>query len=186
MKNTKLRFAILLLTVLFSVQTTFAQEKEKKEKNSKVVFGLGMSFFNLSNLTYSNTNVPSESIYLIFNIGNKLRIEPSIGLAFSEDSKQYNPGIGVFGKKTISKFNILYGVRFNMGINQYTSTNYSYWNSTTTTTTDKTFGVSPTIGGEYSFIKNFSLGAEVKFSALNSNDEWLSFTNSSVLIRFYF
>lgn len=186
MKKTKLITAILLSTILFSAQSSFAQEENNDD--SQPAFGMGVSLFNLSNIEYNQNYSPTNSIYFIFNIGNKLRLEPSIGLAFEGDNKQYISGMGLFGKKTVSKFNILYGVRFNMRFNQYKlTTAYNYYGpSQSKTITDKSYEISPTIGGEYSFIKNFSLGAEVKYSSFKSGSDWVSYTNSSVLIRFYF
>ena len=42
------------------------------------------------------------------------------------------------------------------------------------------------IGGEYYFIKNFSIGSEVQLNGMINGSSWLVFTNTAVTIRFYF
>jgi len=46
--------------------------------------------------------------------------------------------------------------------------------------------IAPTIGCEYHFIKNFSLGAEIQIKGIVNEGNWAVITNSSVLLRFYF
>jgi len=161
MKNLRkgITFLMLILLTLSTFQTSIAPENDNA--NSK--FGLGVSLFNIYDFELDQAN----SIYFTINFGNKFRLEPKVGFAFSEGFEQYSFGIGAFGIKHISKFNTLYGLR--LGIS-----------------TDEVIVISPTVGGEYYFIKNFSIGSEVQLQGLfNDGDFWV-LTNASVIIRFYF
>ena len=177
-----LKFSILLLLFIgVSSQNSFAQEAEEKPAkegtNEQRTFGVGISLFNLNFVTvfdYYNSN----SIFIPINVGNKVRVEPSFGFSSNRGERLYNPGVGVFLKKNLSKFNILYGVRFNTLINQSTYSGR--------TRTDKVFQYSPAVGGEYYLNKHFSLGAEIKYNILHAEHEVVTFTSSSALFRFYF
>lgn len=153
----------LIVITFFTTQSSFGQELENT--NSK--FGLGVALFNITEFEYDFDNSKSSSIYMTIDIGSKFRLEPTIGFALSDGFKQYSIGIGAFGKKPISQFNILYGLRLGMN-------------------SSETKIIAPTVGGEYYFIKNFSIGSEVQLRGLNNDGEWAVFTNSSVIVRFYF
>jgi hypothetical protein len=162
--KTNLRIRIVLLTfliTLFSSSSILGQEND----STRVKFGLGASLFNLTEYAYENQSV--NSIYMTIDIGSKFRIEPTIGFALSDGLSNYSFGIGAFGKKPISRFNLLYGVRLGYG----SSTGLF---------------IAPSIGGEYYFIKNFSIGSEVQLRGSVDSGDWILLTNSSVLIRFYF
>jgi hypothetical protein len=145
----------------FLFTSIFGQEND----STKIKFGLGVSLFNMSEYTYEN--ISTNSMYLTLDIGSRCRLEPTIGFAFADGLKHYSFGIGAFGKKRISKFNLLYGLRIGSG------------------SSERLF-IAPTIGGEYYFIRNFSLGSEVQLRGSDYKGDWILFTNSSVLIRFYF
>jgi len=164
MKNLKTKITLLtfLLTSLI-IQKSFGQENE----NAGFKFGLGVSLFNLNEYTYEYNYEPLNSIYMTFDLGSNFRLEPKVGFALSAGFEQYSLGIGAFGKKPISKFNILYGLR--LGLHS-----------------SSTKVIAPTIGGEYYFIKNFSIGSEVQLRGILNDGDWTVFTNSYVLIRFYF
>ena len=102
MKNLKGIITLLtfFLTVL-TIQSSFGQEDE----NSRSKFGLGISLFNLSE--YVDYDLPMNSIYMTIELGDKFRLEPTVGFALSDGYEQYFLGIGAFGKKPISKFNLL-------------------------------------------------------------------------------
>lgn len=165
MRIMKKQIALLTLIVmtLFTTQSSFGQESENT--NSK--FGLGVALFNIAEYEYDYDNAVSNSIYMTIDIGSKFRLEPTIGFALFDGFEQYSIGIGAFGKKSISQFNILYGLRLGLS-------------------SSETKVMAPTVGGEYYFIKNFSIGSEVQLRGLNNGGEWAVFTNSSVIIRFYF
>ena len=126
---------------LLSFQTSFGQENESV--NSK--FGLGVSLFNIT----EHVDEQANSIYVTINIGSKFRLEPKFGFVLYDGLEQYSIEIGAFGRKPISKFNILYGLRLG-----YSSSN-------------ETILIAPTVGGEYYIIKNFSIGSEVSASRIN-------------------
>jgi hypothetical protein len=161
MKNLK-KVITLLMVILLSLstfQTSIGQENDNA--NSK--FGLGVSLFNITEFDLDQAN----SIYFTINFGSKFRLEPKVGFVLSDGFEQYSIGIGAFGIKPISKFNTLYGLRLGLS-------------------TDAVVSVSPTVGGEYYFIKNFSLGSEVQLQGLFKDGDFGVFTNASVIIRFYF
>lgn len=167
MRIMKKRIALLsvFIMTLFSTQYLFAQENEIN--GSK--FGLGVSLFNLAESMYEYYDEPINSIYMTVDIGNNFRLEPVVGFALYDDGyMQYSIGVGVFKRKAISNFNLLYGLRLGMSNNCET-----------------TF-IAPTIGGEYFFIKNFSIGSEVQLRRLFNDGDVLTTTNSNVLVRFYF
>jgi hypothetical protein len=158
----KIRITLLTcLMSLFTFHSILGQEKD----STNLKFGLGASLFNLTE--YANEYQSINSIYMTIEIGNKFRIEPTIGFALSDGLSQYFIGIGAFCKKPISKFNLLYGLRLGIG-------------------SSERFVIAPTIGGEYYFIKNFSIGSEIQLRGSKANMDWTLLTNSSVIIRFYF
>ena len=164
MKNLKRRITLLtFLLTLITIKFSFGQENE----DTRSKFGLGVMLFNLTEYTYGYDSEASNSIYMTIDLSDNFRLEPVVGFAVSEGFEQYSVGIGAFGKKSISKFNILYGLRIGLNSNE-------------------TKVVAPTIGGEYYFIKNFSIGTEIQLRGLNSYGDWIVLTNSSVIIRFYF
>lgn len=150
---------MLILMPLVAFQISFGQENKNENTNPK--FGLGVSLFNIVEYTYEQPN----SIYVTINIGNKFRLEPKVGIALSDEA-DYSFGIGAFGIKPVEKFNVLYGVRLG-----YSSSAIAM--------------ISPTIGGEYYFIKNFSLGSEVQLQGV-FDEGFALLTNSAVIVRFYF
>lgn len=158
--KTRIAFLTFLIT-LFSFSSILGQEND----STKIKFGIGASLFNMTEYTYENLS--TNSIYLTMDIGSKFRLEPTIGFALAEGLSHYSFGIGAFGKKRISKFNLLYGLRIGFG------------------SSERLFAA-PTIGGEYYFIKNFSIGSEIQLRGSNYRGDWTILTNSSVLIRFYF
>ena len=162
MKN--LKRTITLVTLLMSLtafQTSYGQE----ESGSKI--GLGASLFNYTDYAYVNGYSVSNSIYVTFDFDNKFRFEPSFGFTITNSDSYYSVSLGAFGKKTISQFNFLYGLR--LGVNK-----------------NEIFSIAPTIGGEYYFIKHFSIGSEVQLKGLINNGNYAVVTNSSVIVRFYF
>ena len=164
MKNlrTKNTLFVLLLILLINQNTT-GQENE----NTGSKFGLGVSLFNFTEYIYEYDYEIFSSIFMTIDLGSNFRLEPLFGFSLSNGYEEYSLGIGAFGKKPMSKFNILYGLR--LGFNSI-----------------ETIIVAPTIGGEYYFIKNFSIGCEVQIRGLFFEGDWAVVTNTPVLFRFYF
>ena len=164
MKNlrTKIKLFAFLLILLINQNTT-GQENE----NTGSKFGLGVSLFNFTEYMYGHDLETFSSIFITIDLSSNFRLEPLFGFSLSDGSGEYSLGIGAFGKKPMSKFNILYGLR--LGYNGF-----------------ETIIVAPTIGGEYYFIKNFSIGCEVQIRGLIFEGDWAVITNTPVLFRFYF
>ena len=159
-----MKIKITLLTLFMSIMTInpiFGQEKDST--NHK--FGLGASLFNLTEYTFESQSI--SSIYVTIDLSSKFRIEPTLGFSLSDGLSHYLLGVGVFGKKPIQNFNLLYGLRLGIGSSEI-------------------FFVAPTIGGEYYFIKNFSIGTEVQLRGSSNHGDFTLLTNSSVILRFYF
>jgi len=154
--------SLILITMLIS-PSLFGQDEEI----NKSKFGIGVSLFNLTEYAYEFDYEPTNLIYMTIDIGEKFRLEPTVGFAFSDGFQQYSIGIGAFGKKPISKFNILYGARLGYG-------------------SSGSAVIAPTLGAEYFFIDRFSLGSEIQLRGIFNEGDWVVLTNSSVIVRFYF
>ena len=150
---------MFVLLILLNFQSSIGQENE----NAKSKFGLGVSLFNIT----EHMDEQANSIYVTINIGSKFRLEPRFAFVLHDGFEQYLIEIGAFGRKPISKFNILYGLRLG-----YSSI--------------ETKLIAPTVGGEFYIIKNFSIGSEVQLQGLINDRDFSVFTNSSVIVRFYF
>jgi hypothetical protein len=162
MKKRIASFAVILMAILTS-HSLFGQESQIHGTK----LGIGVSLLNLTEQVYEFDDEPTNTIYITMDIGRKFRFEPIIGFAFTDGANHYSFGFGGFGRKTISKFNILYGLRLALNSNQ-----------------SRIFA--STIGGEYYFIKNFSIGSEVQLTGSFNDAAWAIYTKSSVMIRFYF
>jgi hypothetical protein len=160
------------MTLLLS-QSIFGQENDYTASK----FGIGVSLFNLIEEDYEALEY-GNPIYFTINIGRKFRLEPTVGY-FSDrwGEDKYSIGIGGFVRKSISNFNFLYGIR--VGLRIISREEFRPFIERTTV-------IAPTLGGEYFFIKNFSIGSEVQLKGLLIDGNWTVFTNSSVLVRFYF
>ena len=152
----------LVFMALMISQISFGQEND----NKKFKFGLGASLFNYSDYVFEHDDEPINSIYMTIDIGNKFRLEPVVAFMYDAGFEAFSIGIGGFGRKSISKFNLLYGLRLGFISEGYIS-------------------VAPTIGGEYYFIENFSIGSEVQLKGFYYG-ELAVLTYSSVIMRFYF
>jgi hypothetical protein len=173
--KTRITSLILVLMTLLLTQSLFGQDNEII--NPK--FGLGVSLFNLSGAE-SETLEYGNSIYFTINIGSKFRLEPTVGyISEIGDEAKYSIEIGGFGRKSISNFNILYGLRIGLMFRSRLTNYYSPY-------IEEAKIIAPTLGGEYYFIKNFSIGSEVQLK-FKLEDEYRSvYTKSSVIVRFYF
>ena len=164
MRRNRIKFSLLIVLLsVISNQISYGQEKE----DIGLKFGFGVSLFNLTEYSYEFDYEPTNSIYMTFDLNNKFRIEPTVAFAINENFDQYTIGVGVFKKKKITKFNSLYGIRLALCSNE-------------------TLAIAPTLGGEYYFIDNFSVGSEVQLKVLLKNNDWTLLTNSSIIFRFYF
>lgn len=150
---------ILIILLLSSVNQLSAQDQDSTK------FGFGATFFNMGEYAYEFQ--AANTIYLTYDVSEKLRIEPTIGFALSKGLNQITVGVGIFKKKELSHFNLLYGARLGSG-------------------NSERFFIAPTLGGEYLIIKHFSVGSEVQLRVSEVSKTWSLLTNSSVIVRFYF
>ena len=186
--NNKNIFLAFILAIGIT-QLSFSQEDNEDESSSKAHFGLGTTLFNLGSYLTTEYSV-QNSFYFVVDAGKRMRLEPTFGLSLTENNKLYALGLGVFYKVPKEKFNILYGIRYEILLNKYdsyTNSGFPGYYSSKKAVTDKVMSVAPTIGGEYYFIKHFSIGTEIQLRFLHASEEWESLnTNSTVLLRFYF
>tara|TARA_Y100001980_G_C14556918_1_gene353764 strand:+ start:52679 stop:53191 length:513 start_codon:yes stop_codon:yes gene_type:complete len=159
---------VFLAIALITTNSVFAQEDE----SSGSKFGLGVSVFNINEYLYEFSE-PIAPIYLTFDIGDKFRLEPIVGFSLRERFSQLSLLVGAFRKAPISKFNLLYGGRIGYsGIGD---------------TGSEMFIVAPAIGGEYYFIRNFSIGSEIQLRGMKPKaGDFVAVTHSSFIARFYF
>lgn len=156
---------ITLLTVLLSTLLLSQTLSGQEQKDEDFKFGLGVTFFNI--LDYAFEDGPLNTFNLIMDFNEKFRLEPSVGFILAEGDLQYTFSMGAFYKKSISDFCLLTGIEF--GVRNTDILEFA-----------------PTIGGEYYFIDNFSIGAEVQVSGMIIDGSTGLLTKSSLLVRFYF
>jgi len=166
--NKKIPFTIFV-SLMFSSHLIFAQNSEKEFPK----FGVGVSLFSLTQYLYEYDYEPSSSFYLTFNVKEKLRFELEYGFVSSKNYEQITWGIGTFGRVPYTNYNILYGLRFGSTTKEVGSIKTG------------TGFLAPAVGGEYYFLKHFSLGSEVQLRLVIGNNSSV-FTNSNVIVRFYF
>ena len=93
----KIWFTILAL-FLISLSQISAQKFEIYYSK----FGFGTSLFNLTEYAYDFDYEHANSIYMTLEINNKVRLEPNMGIVFSEGFELTSFGIGIFIKKNLT------------------------------------------------------------------------------------
>ncbi len=167
-RNSKFVPLVFFVVTCLTSYSVYAQEDE----STGFKFGLGVSVFNINEYLYEYSE-PIAPIYLTFDIGDKFRLEPIVGFSLRERFSQLSLLIGAFRKAPISKFNLLYGGRVGYsGIGD---------------TGSEMFVIAPAIGGEYYFIRNFSIGSEIQLRGMKPKaGDFVAVTHSSFIARFYF
>ena len=165
MTNNVIRISVaILLVYFFIVQASIGQEVKREESR----FGLGATFFFMNTFDYFRDHESLNEIYIIYEVNSKFRLEPAIGFEIIPHEKnKYYFGIGAYRKKHLPNFNVLYGLKLGL-------------------TDRKGKSIAASVGGEYFFSKNFSLGSELQFKCLNFLDDWIVSTYSPIFVRFYF
>lgn len=153
-----------LVCSIFS-HCVFSQDQDSEMDLGRKI-GLGASLFNVTEYSYEFQFNPSNTIFLTVDFDEKIRIEPTLSFVIADEDDYFSFGIGAFRRHILSKFNILYGGRIGIGTND-------------------TYSFAPTIGAEYYFIRNFSLGTEMQIRAIRSESDWYLITQTSAIIRFY-
>jgi len=162
---------LLLVPFVFTLLTSYSVYAQEDESSGSK-FGLGVAVFDINEYLYEYGETLAP-IYLTFDIGDKFRLEPVVRFTLTRRFSQLSLIVGGFKKVPISKFNFLYGVRVGYsGIGN---------------NPDQFIVLAPAIGGEYFFIRNFSIGSEIQLRGMKPQvGDWVAITNSSFIARFYF
>ena len=192
---------VLLLSFFVIIVPLSAQEvNESSGTDNSVQFGIGVALNSfLKNFSYGD-NLPT--IYIPMNISDKFKIEPELSYYSSsgknENVEQENTsmaiGVGLFGTTNYEKSLFYYGFRFSY-LNS--KTKYSFQDEVDRERTSNRFMLGPAVGGEYFFIKHFSVGGEIGFQFTVKKDEETNFedylpgssvngTDVRIFLRFYY
>ena len=196
-------FLSLTLTILL-----FPQEEE-----NYVQFGFGVSLSNEyyvynfygygESLQIETLPVDMANISMVIK-DNYFRVEPSLGYytysrdysegGYSGNRSTTNIRIGsviAFNNVNIESMNFYYGV--DLGLVLCSSSYNSNISSESTDRSKTAFFVGPAFGGEYMFIKYFSLGGEINLNYIyigqydsgNGTSEWAMSTRGVIYLRWY-
>ena len=163
-QKNKLHFIIMILILLTISSNINAQEETRNPGK----FGIGVSIFNFSDFVLIDGDLGySNSFYFPIAISDKFRLEPEIGFIIADAELLYNIGLGIFGLSVKNNLLLSYGLRIGAFNTEY-------------------YHISPTIGTEYLFTNQFSIGAQFQIFGLIDYGELIALTNASVFFRFYF
>jgi len=161
MKKISLYTSLLLISFI-----GFSQEEN--DLSNEKSFGLGTKIIdNIGNFSAYGFDGRIQTIYFTIDLNDKIRIEPELAFSLNSGANYFEYGLGLFGKKPITKFNFLYGLRF--GGN-----------------TEESGYFAPTIGGECFIIDNFSIGSEIQVMSIVRRGDSVTFTSTELVARFYF
>ena len=209
----------LIAIIIITMPVLSYSQEQKPEPSEHRYVGLGIrAGLQLSDLLASY--VPPNRLILNIDAHKYFRIEGQYGLYHNTGEvnvQYYNPATGNLSTKTLnpeakSSFlgggvmglfpsgntRFIGGVRYS--INNSSEDEINSWSSTVPTmskSTDKMTIISGVIGGEYFFVKNFSVGAEFTFSSMKeiytppifygstSTTSKTTMTEGAVIFRFY-
>ena len=200
MREYPLPLTVLLSLFVLTVSLPAQETEEKADKKEDVQFGIGVIFNNFwQDFSYDN-NLPT--LYFPINIHKKFKVEPEVSYynntrnneSIDQKESAMRIGLGLFGITNYEKSLFYYGLRFSYN---YYKTEYSTPVSDNRERTSKRFMLGPALGGEYFFVKHFSLGAEVGFQFTIKKDEESNYnyyfptsdvtaTQVFIFLRFYF
>jgi hypothetical protein len=203
-----MKTALTLILVVTLTILSFPQEED-----NAVQFGFGVNFSSEYTVYYVNgfgEEVQIETLpvdlanFSIIVKNNFFRLEPSIGYFTStidyndaSSSSEYsNSNIRVgavfaFNDTHIESMNLYYGIDFGF---IFSSRKYTSSYSDQSDDNSKTdFFIGPAIGGEYLFIKNFSLGGEINLNYISIGQydsesdisAWAMSTRGLIYLRWY-
>jgi hypothetical protein len=152
-----------MLLLIPMVTHSYCQDSTKNDFK----IGIGVALFNIADLEYFYYPDASQTIHVPIDFNKRYRIEPYLGFSISSVQGQFSVGIGAFRKFSKPKFHTYTGFRSGYAI-------------------DGIITIAPTVGGEYFFIENFSIGSEIQLRAYFTEDETSVHTNALILVRFYF
>lgn len=165
MKNFKLLLIVVLF--LFNEELIFGQS-DSISIIKPFGMGLHIEHFGLNNRGDINNGLANKVLLSISPI-NKLRLEPEIGFKFnSVDANQaVYLGLGIFTMIQKERLNFYFGLRLKYSIIKWEDFQIETINGNSTIITIynkiKRFSIGHTLGCEYYFGNNFSLGGEFAF-----------------------
>ena len=127
---------------------------------------------------FKQEDISKNSFFLTANLSRKVRVDLEYGFTIRQNSEALTYGLGVFGKTPQNQFNLLYGLRTWKNITE----NHSGQRN-------EIHFLAGVVGGEYFFMNHFSISSELQLVAYledNLKGQKIFFTNSNVIVRFYF
>jgi len=201
----------ILVATLLSLSLTILSFPQEEDNN--VQFGFGVSLSSELSMYSVYGEVGEQQIitqplnlanFSMIIKGNFFRFEPSLGYFtissdYSNDGYTYersssNIRLGAvlaFNNDPIESVDFYYGIDFGVIISSYSFTSNVSDQSTDDSKTD--FFIGPAVGGEYMFIKYFSLGGEINLNYIyigqydsdNGISQWAISTRGIIYLRWY-
>jgi hypothetical protein len=165
--------------LFWGIHTAFSQGRDSS--NIHIAFGIRANTFLASD--FSQTNQPPAKLLLNFDFLKYLRLELQYGYAKNVVQRQYTSGsiiksidladktsaysVGLFGTTKGKRVKIYYGFRYGRVTYEKDDTDYSSTGDYYAVPGNgKIRMLSGTLGGEYFFVKHFSIGGEFSYVAL--------------------
>jgi hypothetical protein len=201
----------ITLAIFFSLTSTILLFPQEEENNVQFGFGIGLSgeytvynfngygdWLQLETLPIDMTN------FSVIIKGSFFRVEPSFGYfttstdysnqGFSTESSTSNIRLGAviaFNDNHIESMNLYYGINIGLILSSLSYISSSSSESTNRSKTD--FFIGPAVGGEYLFIKHFSLGGEINLNYISighydsdsESSSWAISTRGVIFLRWY-
>ena len=208
----KKSIAIISLLIFLCSGQLFSQ---KADSTKRLIFSFGVRANTFLLSDFNMQNMPPARLQLNFDLAKFLRIEAQYGIFKSTKDYLYQTGIatyvnyplvdkssiwavGLFGMKKMDRTNFYAGIRFskvNYSNDQFTTTSSGGPFIASNTGSINMF--SGVLGGEYFFVRRFSIGGEFAFVSMKdvysmySTNNRPATTNQSILtetsltLRFY-
>ena len=166
---------LFIFPLLFAVNLANAQDTDRADYGRKM-FGFGVAmgkepfvwFWDIENISF----LDFPSFYMPIQVHRLFRIEPqfgyykynfSYGSGYPEIFSVLDTGIGAFYTWWFGPVDLYFGARFGWQFWKF----YEKRNQDSDTEKRTDFYCSPTIGGEYFFTRNLSIGGEIQFQFIN-------------------
>jgi hypothetical protein len=200
-----------ICTILFSLTLTILSFPQDEENYVQYGFGVSLSSeYSVYNFYGYGEQLQIETLPIdMANISmvikdNYFRVEPSLGYftkssdysdgGYSTERSTTNIRIGTviaFNNANIESMNFYYGVDLGLILSRSSYTSNISSESTDRSKTD--FFIGPAVGGEYMFIKYFSLGGEINLNYISigqydsgsGTSEWAISTRGVIYLRWY-
>lgn len=200
-----------LLAILLSLTFTIISFPQEEDSGIQFGFGVGISSeYTVYNFNGYGDRLQIETLpidmanFSVLIKGSFFRVEPSFGYfttstdysyqGSSTESSTSNIRLGAviaFNDDHIESMNLYYGIDIGLILSSH-----SYISSISTESTERSktdFFVGPAVGGEYLFIKHFSLGGEInlnyisigQYDSENDISAWAMSTRGMIYLRWY-